>query len=111
MEWPRGTTTAREAPGSSAQVEIRDISGELVAALPVANQAGLHVLTWDLRQGGGRRRQTVEPGSYAVSFGEGEGRQVRALEVRPDPDGTWTPLSAPAPDAASVPTDRRPTRD
>jgi hypothetical protein len=86
-----------EPPPSGARVSVHDVTGETIGAMTLPEKAGLHVLEWNLRRGGGRRGGTpVDPGSYSIRYQHGETQLVQPLRVRPDPTGAPTPLSAPA---------------
>ena len=85
-----------EAPGKSTKVTVHDASGAMIGSMPVGDRAGLHVLEWNLRQGGGRRGGSpVAPGTYSVRFEHGDEKLVQPLTVRADPAGAHTPLSTP----------------
>ncbi|MEO0481007.1 MAG: PDZ domain-containing protein [Planctomycetota bacterium] len=96
-----------EAPGEDKVVEILDLEGEVLTQLEVPNEPGLHTLSWNRRYGEGRRRRVAGAGRYQLRFGTTDQAPRTVWTLRPDPDGTRTPISQPTtPDTQSRPQNR-----
>ena len=68
----------KDAPGG-ANVAILDGDKKVVATLPVAKQAGMQSVVWNLTHGEGKEQ--VPPGDYTVRLQVGERMLTRPLRV------------------------------
>ncbi len=73
---------------SKVEISVKSIAGDELAKIEGDAQAGLHSVTWNMTQGGGRGRRPrlVGPGSYQVVLKvDDQEPKIQVLEVENDP--------------------------